>query len=200
LSSPGKEHWEALHRLMGCLKFHCEPFKLRSPGELRTLSEFDSDWGTDKNDRKSASSCLTAIGGTSLVSWQSKKQQTVALSSCEAETMAGTLCAQDALFARNLLQEILGRELLQPSYVYGDNVASLFLAQNNSVGQRTKHIDVRHRFMHDLVVGQKLVELRHVRSEDNSADINSKNTKMETHEKHAKKMYDGLVMVEFVDD
>ena len=120
----------------------------------------------------------------------------MALSSCEAETMAGTLAAQDVLFINNLLREILGDEyVLQPSFVYGDNVASLFLAQNNSVGQRTKHIDLRHRFLHDLVEkGQ--VELRHVRSEDNVADINSKNIRTEAHVGHAAKLYEGLPLVD----
>jgi hypothetical protein len=84
------------------------------------------------------------VGGTSLVTWQSKKQQTVALRSCETETMAMMICAQNVLFVTNLLQELIGDKLLKLSYVYGDNVASLFLAQNNSVSQRTKHIDICH--------------------------------------------------------
>jgi len=130
-----------------------------------------------------------------LTNYQSKKQQTVALSSCEAETMAGTLCAQDVLFTRNLLKELVGDRFLEPSYVFGDNVASLFLAQNNSLGQRTKHIDIRHRFMHDLVM-KELVELRHVPSEDNTSDINSKNVKTETHLKLAERLYEGLTIAD----
>ena len=77
------------------------------------------------------------------------------------------------------------------SYVYGDNVASLFLAKNNAIRQRTKHIHVREKFMNTLVE-DGLVELRHVRSEENAADINSKNTKIETHQKLAKRIYEGL--------
>jgi hypothetical protein len=156
---------------------------------------FDSDWATDKNDRRSISSYLTTIGGTSLVNWQSKKQQTVALSSCESETMAATMCAQDVLFTMNLLKELIGEELLEPSFVYGDNVASLFLVQNNSVGQRTKHIDIRHRFILELVE-RKRFELRHVRSEENTSDINSKNTKIEIHKKMSDRLYEGLVVAQ----
>ena len=159
---------------------------------------FDSDWATDKNDRRSISSYLTTIGGTSLVNWQSKKQQTVALSSCESETMAGTMCAQDVLFTMNLLKELVGDLLLEPSYIYGDNVASLFMAQNNSTSQRTKHIDIRERFMSELVedkrfmselVEDKRVELRHVKTDKNTSDINSKNTKVEIHKKMADRLY-----------
>ena len=112
--------------------------------------------------------------------------------------MSGTLAAQDILFTNNLAGEILGyggpNGLVLPSYMYGDNVASLFLAQNNSVGQRTKHIDIRHRFMHDLIVSGQ-IELRHVRSEDNTSDINSKNVALETHTKHANSLYNGLALV-----
>ena len=168
--------------------------KLSAPTELRVVAMFNSDWATDKNDRKSIASYVTTIGGTTPTNFQSKKQQTVALSSCEAETMAGTLCAQDVLFTRNLMKEILGDQLLEPSYVYGDNVASLFLAQNNSLGQRTKHIDIRHRLMNDLVE-QKLMELRHVQSDENTADVNSKAVKIETHEKLSPRLFEGLVIV-----
>jgi hypothetical protein len=156
---------------------------------------FDSDWATDKNDRRSISSYLTTIGGTALVNWQSKKQQTVALSSCESETMAGTMCAQDVLFTMNLLNELVGNQLLEPSYIYGDNVASLFLSQNNSISQRTKHIDIRERFMYELVEGKR-VELRHVKTDENTSDINSKNTKVDIHKKMAERLYNGLAIAE----
>jgi hypothetical protein len=196
LSSPGEQHWKALAYLLGYLKHNYKRMKLRSPLMLRVINGFDSDWGSNKDDRKSISSLLTTIGGTALVNFQSKKQQSVALSSCEAETMAGTLVAQDVLYVYNLLAEILGTENVEkPCYVYGDNAASLFLAQNNSVGQRTKHIDIQHRFLHDLVM-KELVELRHVRTENNTSDVNSKNTLTETHLKHAERLYDGTALVD----
>ena len=195
MTAPGEEQWKALEHLLGHLKFRLRHLKLRAPNELRVVSEFDGDWGTDKNDRKSISSYFTTIGGTFLTNWQSKKQQTVALSSCESETMAGTLCAQEVLFEMNLLEELVGDDLQKPSYIYGDNVASLFLAQNNAVSQRTKHIDIRYRFMNDLVQSSK-AELRHVKSEDNTSDINSKNTKIETHTRLSNKVYEGMTIAE----
>jgi hypothetical protein len=195
MTKPGKEHWKALERLLGYLKHHYRPMKFRGPKELRVIAAFDSDWATDKNDRRSIASYVTTIGGTALVNWQSKKQQTVALSSCESETMAGTMCAQDVLFTMNLLEELVGDAMLQPSYIFGDNVASLFLVQNNSVSQRTKHIDIRYRFINELVERKKF-ELRHVRSEENTSDVNSKNTKIEIHKKMADRLYEGLTIAE----
>jgi hypothetical protein len=198
MTRPGKEHWKALERLLGYLKHHYRPVKFRAPKELRVMAMFDSDWATDKNDCRSIASTITTIGGTAMTSWQSKKQPTVALSSCESETMAGTMCVQDVMFTMNLLEELMGDEMLQPSYIYGDNVASLFLVQNNSVSQRTKHIDIRYRFINELVEAKR-IELRHVRSEENTSDINSKNTKIEIHTKMANRLYEGLIIAE-VDD
>jgi hypothetical protein len=185
--------------LLGHLKHNYKPLKFRAPTELRVVAMFDSDWATDKNDRRSISSYLTTIGGTALVNWQSKKQQTIALSSCESETMAGTMCAQDVMFTMNLLQELVDDRLLKPSFVYGDNVASLFLAQNNAVSQRTKHIDIRQRFMYELVESKRF-ELRHVKTDENTSDINSKNTKIEIHKKMAERLYSGLAIAEIKAD
>jgi len=199
LATPGEEHWNALTRLVGHLKYNYKPMKLRAPIELRTIAAFDADWATDKNDRRSVSSHLTTIGGTALVNWQAKKQTTVALSSCEAEIMAGTVAAQDVLFENNLLQEILGRRPKMPSYVYGDNQASLHIATNNALGQRTKHIDLRDKFLGELVKSGD-VEVRHIRSEDNPADVNSKNTKVATHQKHAKKLYEGFILANPIEE
>jgi len=84
-----------------------------------------------------------------------------------------------------------------PSHVYGDNAASLFLARNNQLGQRSKHIDIRDRFLHEKVE-DGTVELRHVRSEDNTSDINSKNTSVEIHQKLADKLYEGIPLVHVV--
>lgn len=197
LSNPSTEHWKALIRLIGYLKHHYRALKLRAPRNLRPGAIFDATWGTDINDRVSVSGHYTTIGGTALVNYQSKKQQSVALSSCEAETMAGTVAAQDVMFEINMLREIYGCDPVLPAFIGGDNVASLFLAQNNAVGQRTKHIDTRHRFLGDLVQGDKpLAELRHIRSEDNPADIITKNAKAETHKKHADNVYNGMVMVQ----
>jgi len=157
------------------------------------MTAFDSDWATNKNDRKSISSVLTTLGGMSLINFQSKKQATVALSSCEAETMAGTVAGQDTVFENNMLEEIMGEKPTLPSYVYGDNAGALFLAKYNHVGQRTKHMDLRHRYMSELV-HKGIVELRHIGSDDNPADINSKNVKTELHLRHRRKLYEGLIL------
>ena len=87
VSNQGKEHWVALKHLLRYLKGstnHTLVFIRGTAFELFRNS--DSDWATDEDDRKSTSSfCLKVNRDSSLVSWASKKQACVALSSCEAE-------------------------------------------------------------------------------------------------------------------
>jgi hypothetical protein len=189
LSNPGTQQWKAVGRVMGHLKYHYQPIKLRRPLDLRVRSHVDTDWASDRNDRKSITSLLTAIGFVCLVNWQCKKQNTVALSSTEAELYGESSASQDVMFETNMLDEMLGKAV-RPSIIYGDNMGAIFLARNLAVGQRTKHIDIRTRFITNLVE-TKQIEMEHVRSESNPADAASKNCKEGTHVKHANNIYNG---------
>ena len=106
LASPDDLHWKALLRMMGYLKHHYEPMKIRTPHSLRVISFYDSDWATSTDDRRSISSLITTLGGNTVLNWSSKKQTSTALSSCEAETVAASLTVQDILFICNVLEEI----------------------------------------------------------------------------------------------
>jgi hypothetical protein len=192
LENPGKDAWKAVGRMFGHLKHRYRPLKLRMPQDMRTRTHVDSDWATDKNDRKSITAYLTTIGKTCLVQWQSKKQKTVALSSTEAELYAESNASQDMVFENNMLEEVLGREPELPSVLYGDNMGAIFLAANLAISQRTKHVDIRTRFITDLVEAQ-LVKMAKVDSEENPADAISKNSKEALHVKHAEAMYNGTL-------
>ena len=127
-----------------------------------------------------------------MVNWQSKKQQTVALSSCEAEITAGSLFAQDVMFENNMLRELLGKDPLLPSYCMGDNAGSIFMAKNNNVSQRTKHIDIKSRFLAELSTGEKKeIAVQHIGTDLNTSDILSKNAKENIHKAHKADIYNG---------
>ena len=96
-SNPSKEHWTAVKRIMRYLKGTIDYglcYDKSSSGECVGYSE--ADWASDLNDRKSTSGYLFQICGTA-VSWRSKKQPCVALSTTEAEYMALTSAAQEAI-------------------------------------------------------------------------------------------------------
>ena len=84
----------------------------------------------------------------------------------------------------------MGEPPVYPSRMRGDNKASHFVMTNNSIWPRTKHLHIRERFVTDLIQEGKL-ELQHVGTEDNPADVGSKNVKVSLHDKHKEAIYDG---------
>ena len=192
LACPSKEAWKALEREIGYLDQLTWPLKLRTPLSLQSIGNPDSSWASDAQDRRSVTGSITTIGGSCLTQWTSRKQKSIATSSTEAEHYGYCDNAKDLIFQHGLITEILGFEAPLPMILYGDNQGANFLAINNNVSQRTKHIDIRYRFLVDLIESGRL-EIRYIKTEENPADIFSKNVKEELHLKHAKAMYDGFV-------
>ena len=191
LSSPTEVHWKSLLHLAGYLKGHYSSLKLRLPTTLQVTSFVDSDYASDKNDRKSISGYLTTIGG-SLVSWHSKKQNSITLSSTEAEYVAMSSATSEIKFVTSVIEEILGKPPPLPSLLYEDNTGAIFMAKNIAVGQRTKHVDIRTRFTNDMVKNGKL-KIIFIRSADNPADGMTKNLPSALHSKHFHTVYGGML-------
>jgi hypothetical protein len=101
-SNPGEDHWKALERCVGYLTDQrTKALCLRKPRVLQSILDCDSDYGKDQNDRQSASGQINTLGGM-ITNWTSKKQQTVSLSSLEAEYQALSECMQEAVCTRHL--------------------------------------------------------------------------------------------------
>jgi hypothetical protein len=93
--------------------------------------------------KKSISGRINTLGGM-ISNWTSKKQSTPALSSTEAEYQAMSECAQESMFTCSLLMELTKRTTI--AIIYEDNLGAIFLAKNQQVSARTKHIDIRHNY------------------------------------------------------
>ena len=109
MSKPTKAHLNAAKQVLRYLKgtIHYGITYCKSSKPLQLTGFSDSDWGSSE-DRKSISGyCFSLYEHGPLISWKSKKQQTVALSSCEAEYMAFTYAIQEAKFLKQLLSEFL---------------------------------------------------------------------------------------------
>ena len=132
----------------------------------------DADWAGDLQDRKSTTGYLFRLGETP-ITWNSKKQTTVALSSTEAEYMALTEGTKEAIWLRRLLQEIQVLQDTTPTMIFGDNQGSLKLAHNPVFHSRTKHVDVRHHFIREKVESGQ-VTLDYISTRDQLADILTK--------------------------
>ena len=85
--------------------------------------------------------------GSGAISWSSKRQTVVALSSCEAEYMGETQATKEAIWLRSLLKELLGKEEPAATIIYGDNQGAIALAKNPQFHARTKHITIQHHFV-----------------------------------------------------
>ena len=119
------------------------------------------------------------------VSSRSNTQKTVTLPVTEVEGAACFMVAHDMLYVYRLLQS-LGLEMELPMILDVDNKGALDLANNWSMGGRTRHVDIRNNFMRELK-DMGLIQCRYVPGPENNADIFTKNIKMVIFETHIPK-------------
>jgi hypothetical protein len=141
----------------------------------------DADWAGDLDERKSTTGYAFYVGH-GLVSWNSKRQPTVALSTAEAEYMAATQAVKEAMWLKQLLSE-MGFTQSQGVVIHSDNQGCIALTKNPAYHSRTKHIDIRHHFIRDRVDAGD-VELQYCATDDMVADVLTKALAREKHEKH----------------
>ncbi len=106
------------------------------------------------------------------MSWSSKKQATVVLSSTDAEYYAYSECRQEAMLTNMLLAELFGD--VTAATIYEENMGAIFLVKNQPVGPRTKHIDTRHHFIREQYEKENVVPI-YVKTDENYSDIMTKN-------------------------
>ena len=180
MHNPGPEHWEAMSRMIGYLKQkEIHELVIRRPSSLKIISFGDASYSDCKETRRSSTGDIHTIGG-SLVSWRAQKTRFVCLSSAESEYVALTEMCKEQKFLTMLLQEVLECEL--PSILYEDNEAAAYLAKNQHVSAKTKHIDIRQHYVREHLK-EKLGKIKAIRSEDNFADILTKNVAVNIFEK-----------------
>ena len=150
LSKPTDVDWMTVKHVLRYVKGTLE-LKLwykKSKNGLKIEGYSDSDWASCADDRRSTTGyyfCLNAAGPP--VSWKSRKQPTVALSSCEAEYMAFTDCVQEAMFLQMMLSEVIS--VPTPIPIHGDNQGAIALVKNPIISNRSKHIDTKHHFIRE---------------------------------------------------
>lgn len=141
-------------------------------GKLCKLVAYtDSSWCGDADDRKSTAGYVFLLGG-SPIAWCSKKESVVALSSCEAEYIAASLCACQAIWLINLIDEMIGEDHGAVTMRI-DNMSAINLAKNPISHGKSKHIEMRFHYLREQVTNGRLI-LQHCRSEDQVADIMTK--------------------------
>ena len=131
----------------------------------------DSDFAGCKDTRRSTEGNIFVVAGGP-VSWESKRQETVALSTVEAEYMSFSRATSQALWMSKFFTEI-GLPTPRPILIHADNNGSISHSLNNKNHRRTKHIDVRHHFVKDHVKCGN-VTFQYILSSENIADLFTK--------------------------
>ena len=170
-AAPKECHLKAVKRIVRYL-IHTPNFGIWYPkrGSFDLVGYSDSDYAGDKVDRKSTSGTCQFLG-RSLVSWSSKKQNSVSLSTAEAEYIAAGSCCAQLLWMTQTLKDY--GIYVKHVPLLCDNESAIKISHNAVQHSRTKHIEVRHHFIRDH--GSKGdINLKHVRTDKQLADIFTK--------------------------
>jgi histone deacetylase 1/2 len=177
MASPTKHDWTSAKKVLRYLKA-TKHLKLTLSGSGLELSAYcDADWASDPKDRKSTSGFLIFLG-KSLISWTSKKQSTIAMSSMEAEFLSLTNCIQDILYLRTLLAELHINQK-GPTLIHQDNQACILFAQTGNISSRTKHIELREHFVFEQI-SKGNISLNYIPTTEMLADSLTKPTSAQT--------------------
>lgn len=172
-SDPSDEHFVHAKRILryikGTLDLKLKYIKDDTASLLHGYA--DADWAGDENDRKSTSGFVFKVYG-STVSWLSRKQATVSLSSTEAEYVALAEAACEAIWLQNLLKE-LEMKFIEPTIIFEDNQSCILIAEEPRGHKRLKHIDVKYNFIREVISSGK-IGIKYIPSKQQTADIMTK--------------------------
>lgn len=149
LNNPSLDHWLAakwvLRYLRGTTNFGLEYSRSDSPA---LVGFSDADFAADITTRRSTSGFVFTMNGTA-VSWKTKLQPSVSLSTCEAELIALAYCLQEGIWLRRLVHELLLLDQGEPIVLHEDNQGTIALVQNHRFSERSKHVDIRYFFIRE---------------------------------------------------
>lgn len=173
MEAPTTEHMTGVKQILryvkGTMNLGCVYMKEQSKEELIGYS--DSDLAGDVDDRKSTTGVMYFLG-RSPITWVSQKQRVVALSSCEAEYIAGTAGACQGVWLGRVLNNLRGDNQIKALLMI-DNKSAIALAKNPVFHDRSKHIDTRYHFIRECVMNGD-IKVEHVSTEIQLADLLTK--------------------------
>ena len=185
-ANPGPEHWNALMHVIGYIKSTIDyGLTYSRDGDLSPMAFVDADYGGCRDTRKSTSGYVFTMAGGA-VTWSSKRQATVALSTVEAEYVAMSRCAQQMVWMQSWLDEVT-IEHEMPGVIKGDSRGAISLTKNTRDHGKIKHIDIRHHYIRELVESGT-IQMVQIPSADNLADIFTKALSRDQHHRLLSKL------------
>ncbi|PPQ83632.1 hypothetical protein CVT26_000950 [Gymnopilus dilepis] len=146
--NPGPDHWEAVKRIFRYLK-GTKDLWLSFGGKEKELAGYADADGSMAEDRHAISGYAFMLHGGA-VSWSTKRQEIISLSTTESEYVAATYAAKEALWLRSLISELFN-VTLTPTTLFSDNQSAIALTKDHQYHARTKHIDIRFHFIRWIV-------------------------------------------------
>ena len=179
-AAPKENHIIAVKRifkyLKGTLDFGLWYLK---GNDLTLIAYLEADWERCVDDRKSTSGTTFFLGGC-LVSWSSKKQFLVSLSTAEAKYIAAAACCTQILWMKQTLQDI-HMTCNESIPILCDNTSAISISKNPVMHSKTKHIPIKFHFIREQVI-EKNIKLEYIRTKEQIADIFTKHLPRETFE------------------
>jgi hypothetical protein len=148
MAAPTNADWKLVQHLFRYLRGTADYALTYSAHPQRLQGYSDASYGENSPDRKSTSGYVFILNGGA-ISWSSRKQDIVTLSSTESEYVALTDSFKEGLWLRGLMRDLTGRSIPVP--IAEDNDSTIKLASNPTWSRRTKHIDVRYHFVREVV-------------------------------------------------
>ena len=170
-SDPRESHLTAVKRILRYLKGTTNVgLFYRKSKDFKLVGYCDADYAGDRVERKSTSGSCQLLG-ENLISWYSKKQSTIALSTTEAEYVAAAGCSTQMLWMKSQLEDYHLYECKIP--IFCDNTSAICLSKNPILHSKAKHIEIKHHFIRDYI--QKgILNLTFVDTDHQWADIFTK--------------------------
>jgi len=178
MSSPTESHWFTAKRILRYLKGTTElGIYYKKEGNTKVMAYTDSDFAGDIGDRRSTSGYVFLLS-SGAISWSSKKQPVVSLSTTEAEYIAAASCACQCIWIFKRMLEKLGFNEETETLILCDNNSTIQLSKNPVLHGRSKHIDIKFHFLRDLIRNE-IIKLSYCSSKIQVADIMTKPLKLE---------------------
>jgi len=168
--NPGRPHWEAVKRVFRYLN-GTHDLWLTYGARTEELHGFADADGNSQEDRHAISGYAFLIDGAA-VSWSSKRQNVISLSTTEAEYVAATHAAKEAIWIRSFIGELLG-DSEEPTTLFSDNQSAIKIAKDSQYHARTKHIDIRFHFIR-WIIEKGTIKLVYRPTEEMTADTLTK--------------------------
>jgi hypothetical protein len=171
-ANPRIEHWKVLMHVVGYVKNTVDyGLTYLRDRDISSTAFADADYGGCRDTHRSTSGYVFIMSGGP-VTWSSKRQATVALSTIEAKYVAISRCGQQMVWMQSWLDKVT-IEHTKPGVLKGDSRGVIMLTKNTKDHGKIKHIDIRHHNIQELVKSGAIL-MEHVPSSENLADLFTK--------------------------